>query len=410
MFHHAGGEPNVTVAPRGRTVLVDGLGAGGDPSNLFRSTDGGRSFHQLHNWASDVGGGDWDMHFLTDKVVIAVDLAINYVNVDVSEDAGKTWRTTRISGDPALDRPWVVGRGNDVYVTMKGFDGVPYLYASHDLGRTFTPTPVLDYGASTDPRNPTPVDAFVTNQNAYVDSMAIDPRTGEVYVLYGIDGATTWPAHPPLGAPNKLYVARYTPESTALVLDSSPVYLGGPTDAFYAGFNWLALDARGTLYVVGNGLHAGHQSAWLSHSTDHGVTWSPLTDVGTPGVSSVYTAIAPVKNGALALAYYEGTKDDANTPQNWYATLAIVSGADTRHPTVVRRQHVMAKAVHTKDICLDGILCGVPGFGNDRSLLDYDDVTGGPDGSVWGVFSSDGPATGGSDVAVVLARVRSPLG
>jgi hypothetical protein len=193
------------------------------------------------------------------------------------------------------------------------------------------------------------------------------------------------------------------------VLDSSPVYLGTPGDAFYAGFNWLTVDANGTLYVVGNGLHAGHQSAWLSHSTDHGRTWSPLVDVGTPHVSSVYTAIAPLGGGRLALAYYEGTGTDANTPQRWYATVAVVSGAATAHPTVVRRQHVLSQPVHTKDICLDGILCGVPGFGNDRSLLDYVDVAVGPDGSLWGVFSSDGPATGGSGVAVVLARVRHPV-
>jgi hypothetical protein len=409
VFAKAGGEPNVTVAPNGRTVLVDGLGSGNDPANLFRSTDGGRSFRQVKGYASDVGGGDWDMHFLSDRVVVAVDLAINYVNVDVSEDAGKTWRTTRISGDPALDRPWIVGRGNDVYVTMKGFDGVPYLYVSHDLGRTFTPTPVLPYGVSTDLRNPTPVDAFVTNQNAYVDSMGIDRRTGEVYVLSGIDGQTTWPSHPPLGAPNKLYVARYTPETTKLVLDSSPVFLGSAGDAFYAGFNWLTVDSKGTLYALANGLHAGHQSAWLTHSTDHGRTWSRLVDVGTPRVSSVYAAIAPLRNGTLAMAYYEGMKADANTPQSWYATLAVVSGAATAHPRVVRRQHVLSKPVHTKDICLDGILCGVPGFGDDRSLLDYVDVKVGPDGSVWGAFSSDGPATGGSGVAVVLARVRHPL-
>jgi len=408
VFDGAGGEPNVTVAPHGRDVLVDGLGSGSDPSNLFRSTDSGRSFNPVKGYAKDVGGSDWDMHFLTDKVVVAVDLAINNVIVDISEDAGKTWRQTTISGDPALDRPWVTGHGKDVYVTMKGFDGVPYLYASHDLGRTFTATPVLLYGASTDLRNPTPVDAFVTNQNAYVDSLAMDPHTGTVYVLYGIDGPTTYPSHPPLGAPNKLYVARYDRESTGPVLASSPVYLGEPGDAFYGGFNWLTVDAAGTVYVVGNGLHAGHQSAWLAFSKDHGQTWSHLADVGTPKVSSIYAAIAPTRNGSLAMAYYEGTKADANTPQSWYATLAVVDGADTAHPRVVNRQHVVPEAVHTKDICLDGILCGVPGFGNDRSLLDYVDVAVGPDGSIWGAFSSDGPATGGGRTAVVLARARRP--
>jgi len=53
--------------------------------------------------------------------------------------------------------------------------------------------------------------------------------------------------------------------------------------------------------------------------------------------------------------------------------------------------------VHNADICLDGILCGAPGFGNNRNLLDYIDNTIGPDGHQWGVFASDGPATGVAD-------------
>ena len=75
---------------------------------------------------------------------------------------------------------------------------------------------------------------------------------------------------------------------------------------------------------------------------------------------------------------------------------------------MTHRQHVLAKPVHTKDICLDGILCGVPGFGDDRSLLDYVDVAVGPDGSIWGAFASDGPATDGAGVATVLVRAAVP--
>jgi len=408
VFPGAGGEPNVTVATHGRAVLVDGLGGGNDPANLFRSTDGGASFAPVKHYVSKVGGEDWDMHFLSDSVVVAVDLAINNVYVDISEDAGRTWRQTTIQGDPALDRPWVVGRGKDVYVTMKGFDGIPYLYSSHDLGRTFSTIPILLYGADPGLSGPNPVEAFVTNQDAYVDSMSIDPRTGTVYVLYGIDGPTAYAGTPPLGAPNQLYVARLDPESSPPVLPSSTVYSGGANDAFYAGFNWMTVDSLGTLYVVGNGRHLGHQSAWLSSSRDHGRTWTGLVDVGTPGVSSVYTAIAATRPGTLALAYYEGTATDSNQAQSWYATMAVVTGANGPHPVVTRRQHVLSKPVHTKDICMDGILCGVPGFGNDRSLLDYVDVAVGPDGSLWGAFSSDGPATGGGRVSVVLSRVRPP--
>jgi MYXO-CTERM domain-containing protein len=360
------------------------------------------------------------MHFLSDKNIVAADLSLtDGVYIDVSEDAGKTWRQTVIQTD-VYDRPWIAGRGQDVYVTMKGFDAVPYLFVSHDLGRTFSRTPVLTYGGGTAPaelsgvvpnNGPTAVDALVTNQNAYVDSLTVDPKSGIVYVLYGIDGVGTYPSHPPLGAPNRLYVARLEPETNPVVLPSAPVYLGGADDAFYGGFNWMTVDGEGTVYVVGNGLHAGHQSIWLSYSTDHGKTWSALKDVGTPGVSSIYAAIDPVKPGTLVTAYYEGTKADSNTPQDWFATMSVVDGANTSSPTVTHRQHVVAKPVHTKDICLDGLVCGLPGFGDNRNLLDYVDNEVGPDGSMWGVFSSDGPATGETtgDPTVVLVRLK-PLG
>ena len=129
----------------------------------------------------------------------------------------------------------------------------------------------------------------------------------------------------------------------------------------------------------------------------------------TPAVSSVYAAITPVKNGTLAVAYYEGTKADSNTAQDWYAAMAVVTGADTAHPVVTHRSHVLAKPVHTKDICLDGIVCGLPGFGDDRNLLDYVTVAVGPDGSLWGAFASDGPATGSSSRAsTVLIRAAIP--
>jgi hypothetical protein len=46
----------------------------------------------------------------------------------------------------------------------------------------------------------------------------------------------------------------------------------------------------------------------------------------------------------------------------------------------------------------------VPGFGNDRNLLDYIWNAVGPDGTMFAVTASDGPATGGHDVDVVLLR------
>lgn len=415
-FNRAGGEPNVTVSPSGRYVLADGLGSNA-PSTLYRSTDYGRHFTLAVPSVLKTGGEDFDMHFVDERTVVAVDLSLGTgIYVDVSRDAGATWTQSVIDMD-VYDRPWVGAKGNNLYVVAKGFDAVPYLYSSHDLGKTFDPLPIPLYGTSPVPVEaggtaPTPTDALVTNQNAYVDNLTVDPRTGDVYVLYGIDPPESYPSSPPLGAPSRLYVAHLV--NGAMV--SHPVTPGGGAnaDAFYAGFNWMTEDAAGTLYVVGNGKHdAGqgvHQSAWMSYSKNKGQTWSRLVDIGTPGRTSVYGAIAGGARGSLALTYYEGsTSKDSNNAQNWYATMAWVTRADTGKPKVVR-ERVVAKPVHNADICLDGILCGAPGFGSNRNLLDYIDDTIGPDGKVWGVFSSDGPATGVADssgnvpVSVILVH------
>ncbi|HEU0132472.1 MAG TPA: sialidase family protein [Mycobacteriales bacterium] len=409
VFKGGGGEPNVAVSPSGRVVLADGLNGGSDPAALYRSTDGGKHFTRIHPALDNVGGGDWDMHFIDERTVVAADLSLGLgIYVDVSRDAGLTWTQSTIQMD-VYDRPWIGGHGENVYVVAKGFDAVPYFFASHDMGKTFgAPAPLYGTGAvpaEAGGTSPTPTEALVTNQNAYVDNLTVDERTGDVYVLYGIDSPQTYNAAKPLGTPSRLYVAHLEtgPAGQVPQLVSHPVYLGGAGDAFYAGFNWMAVDRTGTLYVSGNGLHNGHQSAWLSFSKDKGKTWSGLVDVGTPKVASVYGAIAGGTKGTLSLVYLEGTKADPNVAQNWYATMARITGADTAKPKV-ERVRAIAKPIHTKDICLDGLFCGLPGFGDNRDLLDYIDNAVGPDGSAFAVVASDGPATGGGTTSVVLLR------
>jgi hypothetical protein len=53
---------------------------------------------------------------------------------------------------------------------------------------------------------------------------------------------------------------------------------------------------------------------------------------------------------------------------------------------------------------MSGILCGLPGFGNDRTLLDYIWDAIAPDGRAFAVVASNGPATGNGAVDVVVLR------
>ena len=84
----------------------------------------------------------------------------------------------------------------------------------------------------------------------------------------------------------------------------------------------------------------------------------------------MFGAIAAGTPGTLAMVYLRGSIADPGLAQNWYAEVARVTAADTGNPRVQRVRPV-AKPIHTEDICFYGILCGFPGFGNNRDLLDY---------------------------------------
>jgi len=410
----AGGEPNVAVSPDGKTVLVSGLGST-SPAALFRSTDGGRTFAKLNPTFTKRGGGDWDMRFIDNHTIIAADLSVGSgIYIDRSTDAGEHWTTTTIQLD-VYDRPWIDHFGaNKVYVVAKGFDGIPQLFTSNDGGASFgspIAIPILVYGTGTLPKeaggtSPNAVEMLV-NQNAYVDHLVVDPNTGDVYVLYGIGGVDSFSVpSKPLGIANRLYVAHL--ENGAMV--SRPVFLGGATDSFISGFNWMTLDRTGTLYVLGNGAMKGHHSARLWYSKDKGHTWVGPADLAPPGAANVYGSIAGGDAGVLSLVYLRGSNEDPSTEQDWFVEMGRVTGADTTAPSV-ERVRTLASPMHQRDICFDGILCGLPGFGNDRNLLDYIWNVVGPDGTAFAVISSDGPATGhpksdtsGGDPDVVVMR------
>src|SRR5207247_5958257 len=122
-----------------------------------------------------------------------------------------------------------------------------------------------------------------------------------LYVWCGIASAETYSQDNPVGVPDRLYVAHLVagPGGVGQQFDVHPVYRGGSGDGFIDGFNWLTIDRAGTLYVLADGLHRGHHSAWLSYSKDHGVQWSKLVDLGRGRRDNVYGAIAAGRPGTL---------------------------------------------------------------------------------------------------------------
>lgn len=266
-------------------------------------------------------------------------------------------------------------------------------------------SPLIVYGTPLQPGGPPPNEAFLTNNNAYLDHIVVDQKRGDVYVLYGIGEPSTYSGSQPLGASNTIYLAHL--EEGRMV--STPVYEGTADDSFISGFNWLAVDEAGTVYALIDGRIGGRHSAWLTVSKDKGKTWSKLVDLGSPGASNVFGAISAEAPGILSLAYIRGTLVDPAVDQPWFAEMARVTGADTASPKIVRGRPIPAP-MHIQDICFDGIVCGLPGFGEDRNLLDFIWVGVDRTGTSYGIFASDGPATGSESLAtpdVLVLRQRT---
>lgn len=408
VFKDGGAEPTIAISPTGRVVMVAALHTEESPATLYRSTDFGRTFKLIKPTFSDVGGSDWDMTFLDDHTIVAVDLSLGSgMFIHRSEDDGTTWTTTSIAMDQ-YDRPWIAHYGRDlVYVAAKGFDGIPYLYRSTDGGRSFgtPPLPIVVYGLP-DQGGPDPLNAFVYGGlNAYLDHLVVDQSSGDVYVMYGLSSLETFNPSQPLGVSNQLFVAHL--EGDRMI--SYPIHLGEATESAISGFNWMTVDGKGTVYALVNGRKDGHHSARLSFSKDHGRTWSSLVDVAPPGAANVFGSIAAGDAGVLSLVYLRGKIEDPNQDQEWYGQMARITRADTSTPAVTHVR-TTSKPMHLADICFDGIACGLPGFGDNRDLLDFIWNEVSPTGKAFAVISSDGPATGFAGDAnpdVVIMRQKA---
>lgn len=400
-FLGIGAEPNVSVSPNGRTVLVSALG--GSPTTLARSTDGGVHWKILRSTFPIAGGGDWDMRWLDNSTVVATDLHMPAgIIVHRSTDRGETFTSTLIPGE-LYDRPWIEHWGTStVYVVTKGWSGVPSLFRSTDGGRSFgaPPIPVFVYGTDglpvADSDGPGAVEGIVGGGYSFVDHVVVDPRTGTLYVLYGLADAD-----PRRGA-NRLYVARLSGDR----FTSHLVYRGSPEDAFLSGFNWLTVDSAGTLYALLNGVVKGHHSPRLAYSRNGGRAWSKPVDLARRGAANVFGAIAGGSPGILSFIYLHGSTEDPMQPQNWYADMGRIERASTSRP-IFYGVRPLKKPVHTREICFFQLVCGAP-F-NDRTMLDYIWTSIGPDGRAFFAFTSDGPATQGDAVDVVVLRQTGGL-
>ncbi len=143
----------------------------------------------------------------------------------------------------------------------------------------------------------------------------------------------------------------------------------------YHGAPQLAVDASGTAYLVWD----DGQHIVLTHSTDHGATWSTPTRVDTGVTAAAYPAIVAGDDGRVAIAFYGSTAvgRDVGTPDHqWWVYLATSTDAASSRPSFVQSL-ASGTAVH------DGTLCQTAG-------------------AVCGITTTSGPADAGSGIQVAM--------
>jgi hypothetical protein len=173
----------------------------------------------------------------------------------------------------------------------------------------------------------------------------------------------------------------------------------------YHGAPQLAVDASGTGYLVwDDGRHIV-----LSHSTDHGMTWSTPTPVDAGVPDAAYPAIVAGAGGRVAIAFYGSTVDgrDIGTPNHqWWVYLATSTDAGSSRPTFTQSV-VSSSAVHEGALCqTDGTLCGIfvppgPADAGDGIQVAMDPQTG---RAIVAYSESRGIHDDGSSAGIVVTR------
>jgi hypothetical protein len=435
------GEPSMIWAPDGKHGVICTPGSDAAKKGTVQywyTTNGGKSFTHSES-TGPKGGGDCDVDYLPGGVAISADLEISDSYIQQTNDWGKTWKGVGTAGQQQ-DRQWF-GHSNDgktLFLVYHDFVAEAEWFAKGTYdpqNRTVTfptqdcchtaqsanqasapgiaPTPLngpslIDEGGNTfsgpilvDPTDPKSQRLYVIYSVSDTQSN-VNPQDGvppygptrAIVVAYSSDGGTTWTSH---------YAVQAKPQAT------------GSTESMEGAiFPWGSVDSKGTIYVVYNstdGADGDHFHQYYRYSKDHGTTWSKpvkLDKLGMDTGAAVYANSDASGKGLLDVVWYQsnnGTPSSTIKSVTWTPHFAQVTSADSSHPKVVE-QAITSIPNHKGGICLQGILCGFGPGSDDRSLLDYFQVSINPRTHMAGIAYADngGFRPGGVTGEVVFAQ------
>lgn len=387
------GEPSLAVTKDGKHIAVCVPGGTGTTS-VWYSGDDGHTFATSHT-NSDNGGGDCELEFMPNGLLLNADLEVTDSAIRYSKDFGKTWQGTATAG-VEQDRQWFAHSkdGKKAYLVYHDFVAEAEFYAeSPDGGLTWpvdlAAQPVTNVDQIALPGNGAghagdPASIIDQGVNTFSGPMLISPDGQDTYVLYSISDAKSNVVDgiPPFGPTRGVVVAHRGPEDGGFNNKYAIVSDGTTTNG--AIFPWGTIDKAGNVYVLFNSDKGspGHFHTYYTVSKNKGSTWqAPVKVDDTPLTkgAQIYVTGAAGDAGVLDLAWYGSSTasspgDDTAT---WDIKFAQVRNALSAHPTITRANVAPGDAIHKGNICLNGLLCIV---GGDRSLADFIELAIGPDG------------------------------
>ncbi|MDP9342789.1 MAG: hypothetical protein M3Q23_12010 [Actinomycetota bacterium] len=456
------GEPSVAVDQQGTIYVAAPFGFSTSASFVWRSTDGGKTFHLVPGNeppegkpTTCAGGGDSGLAVDTANRLYFVDLqGLTDVSNSVSADGGATWSTTCNAANAAgVDRPWIATYGDPqnggaLYQTV---DDIGQCTVSCGLGQVGNN--IVEITRSQDGTTFLPTPGQQVEVDGIVSGIVTDPGNGDVYLAHTalVDPGTgdLVSGGDANGNANGVVVVRFPggfnpgPVPTPL-LPGETLCQTAPstctTDVVYAGpldgsgnstinvgvdFAPIAVDGSGNLYAVwtqtpvdpSSGLQDGPSPISLSISTDHGASWSGPIDVSASAPSmqtNLFPWVAAGSKGRIDIVWY-GTPTVESCPDQpcgptatgkWYVMMAqslnaVTHGAPNPAPTFGVTQ-VAEISNHYGTVCTFGIACTT-----DRGLLDFLSVTPGPKGEadvVWADATNQNFSGGTSAALVAFSR------
>jgi hypothetical protein len=297
--------------------------------SLHVSPDGGKTWAPQRPLCACKGSWQYDPQIEvvpdTGAVYAAYLIGFNVVFVR-STDHGATWSAPvptwgNVSwGDkPALATS---DDGRDVYISWNGpTGGDPWVAQSHDFGRTWTQTRLVDssryfFAFDADVLDDGTV-VFVESSIAYTGPGGAPEGVVDHHVFVSRDAGATWENH-----------------LIDTVEVGEPCVADGCSPDFYIGHGAISADNTGNLVVLYDGATTslGPQRIFVRRSTDGGSTWSPRVPLSEAGENATSPAVESRGDGDVRVWYMQTINGDDPDAWNVFYRRSIDGGATWTRP------------------------------------------------------------------------------